>query len=75
MYREVERPLGVFDPLVRLLVEGPELPVLAALERTGGAYVGFGADGTSPVGLFIACLAVIAVIWWPRGSPSIDRSR
>lgn len=75
MYREVERPLGVFDPLMRLLVDGPELPVLAALERTGGAYGGLGAGGTSPAGLFVACLAVIAVIWWPRDSPTSARSQ
>ena len=67
MYREVERPLGVLDPVVRTLTEGLDLPVLAALERTGGAYGGLGAGGTSPAGLFIAAAALIAVIWWRFG--------
>ncbi|MDH3733039.1 MAG: hypothetical protein OEU54_05870 [Gemmatimonadota bacterium] len=63
MYREVERPLGVLDPVVRMFVAGPELPVLAAIERTGGAYGGFGADGTSALIPILAAVAVIGLIW------------
>ncbi|MFV1986741.1 MAG: hypothetical protein ACC682_05650 [Gemmatimonadota bacterium] len=63
MYREVERPLGVLDPVVRLFVEGFQLPVLEALERTGGVYGGLGSNGTSPLALMLVAAAVIAVIW------------
>lgn len=63
MYREVERPLGVLDPVVRSLVEGPQLPVLEALGRTGGVYGGLGAGGTSALGPMAVAAAVIAVLW------------
>ncbi len=63
MYREVERPLGVLDPVVRMFVEGLQLPVLDALERTGGAYGGFGTNGTSALVPMLVAAAMIAVIW------------
>lgn len=63
MYREVERPLGVLDPVVRTLVEGFDLPVLQALERTGGAYGGLGAAGTSPLPLFLLAAVLVALVW------------
>ena len=63
LYREVERPLGVFDPVVRTLVDGPELPVLEALEKTGGAYGGLGAEGTSPIGLMLLAGALVWIVW------------
>lgn len=63
MYREVERPLGALDPVVRFLVEGPQLPALEALERTGDAYGGLGAGGASPAGAMLAAGALIAVLW------------
>ncbi len=66
MYREVERPLGVLDPVARTLVEGFQLPVLETLEKTGGAYGGLGAAGTSPLPLMVLAAALIAVVWgWP----------
>ncbi len=66
MYREVERPLGVLDPVARTLVEGFQLPVLETLEKTGGAYGGLGAGGTSPLPLLVFAAALIAVVWgWP----------
>jgi hypothetical protein len=73
MYREVERPLGVLDPVVKTLVEGPQLPVLEALERTGGAYGGLGAGGTSALVPMLFAGAVIAVIWFvhPGGKRAV----
>lgn len=67
MYREVERPLGVLDPVVRTLVEGFDLPVLKALERTGGAYGGLGAGGTSALPLFAVVAALLALVWASPG--------
>lgn len=66
MYREVERPLGVLDPVVRTLVGGFQLPVLETLERMGGAYGGFASGGTSPLPLFVLVGALIVFLWWPR---------
>lgn len=68
MYREVERPLGVLDPVLRTLVDGFELPVLSTLERTGGAYGGLGAGGTSPLPLMIFAAALIAGLWIRRSA-------
>lgn len=65
MYREVERPLGVLDPVLRTLVEGPELPVLEALEKTGGAYGGLGAGGTSPIALMLLAGVLVWIVWRP----------
>lgn len=67
MYREVERPLGALDPLVRTMVEGLQLPALEALERTGGAYGGLGAGGTSALVPMLVAGALIAVIWLAPG--------
>ncbi|MDX1394434.1 MAG: hypothetical protein R3195_08585 [Gemmatimonadota bacterium] len=74
MYREVERPLGVLDPVIRTLTEGLELPVLAALERTGGAYGGLGAGGTSAIGAMLAAAVLIAVVWVAPRGPGRDEA-
>ncbi len=63
MYREVERPLGVLDPVLRVFVEGPQLPALETLERTGGIYGGLGAQGTSPLGAMLFAAALVWIIW------------
>ena len=68
MYREVERPLGVLDPVLRTLVDGFELPVLSTLERTGGAYGGLGAGGTSALPLMALAAALIACVWIGRSA-------
>lgn len=63
MYREVERPLGVLDPVVRTLAGGFDLPVLQALARAGDAYGGLAAGGTSPLPLFAFAAALLGVVW------------
>jgi hypothetical protein len=63
MYREVERPLGVLDPVVQTLTDGFDLPVLRTLEQLGGAYGGFALSSTSPLPLFALTAALIAGIW------------
>lgn len=66
MYREVERPLGVLDPVVQTLVGGLQLPALDTLERLGGAYGGFASQGTSPLPLFLLAAVLIWFLWSPR---------
>lgn len=63
MYREVESPLGVLDPVLRTLIEGFELPVLRTIERLGATYGGLAGSGTSPLPLFALTAALIAGIW------------
>lgn len=71
MYREVERPLGVLDPVIRTLVDGFQLPVLEAVEKTGGAYGGFGADGTSPLGLLALAGILVWIVWRVGRAPMV----
>ncbi len=67
MYRDVEQPLGVLDPLVHVTLEGLRLPWLTTLERLG--YVPM---GTSPLPLL---LLVALGLWalWCRHGPAWDR--
>ncbi|MFQ5689202.1 MAG: hypothetical protein ACE5HQ_02895 [Gemmatimonadota bacterium] len=74
MYREVERPLGVLDPVLRTLTGGFDLPVLRTLARTGGAYGGFGGDGTSALPLFLLAATLVAGVWLV-GSTSAEEAR
>ncbi len=66
MYREVERPLGVFDPVVRTFTSGFALPGLSTLSQTSGQYGDFFAHGVSPIPLFCVTGAIIYAIWSPR---------
>jgi hypothetical protein len=77
MYRDVETPLGLLDPIVRTFTGGFALPALTALGRTTGQYGEFFANGVSPLPLFVAAGAVIYGLWSPRlrerGGPGPSR--
>jgi hypothetical protein len=64
MYRDVERGLGVLDPVLHVFLGGFQLPVLTVLSRIGGGleYVG---RGVSPLPVFALAAVVIAGIWSP----------
>jgi len=73
MYREVEQPLGILDPIVRTFSAGFALPVLSTLEQTTGQYGDFFSKGVTPAALFLLTGAVIYGLWSPRfrrGKPS-----
>ncbi|MEJ7607143.1 MAG: hypothetical protein WKF37_12970 [Bryobacteraceae bacterium] len=53
MYRDVERGLGVLDPLARTALGGFELPVLTVIGRMGGQFREYFPYGTSPLFLFL----------------------
>lgn len=65
MYRDVERGLGVLDPVAQVLVGGFQLPALTVLSRieTGLEYV---SRGVSPLPAFVLAGVLIAGIWSPR---------
>ena len=63
MYRDVEQPLGVLDPVVRTFVEGFQLPALLTISRMGGYYLGLGERGVSPLPLFLLAGTIIYGIW------------
>ena len=66
MYREVEKPLGLLDPVVRTFTAGFELPGLSTLAATSGQYGDFFLHGVSPLPLFCLAGAMIYGIWSPR---------
>ena len=66
MYREVERPLGILDPVVRTFTAGFALPALNTLALTSGQYGDFFARGVSPLPLFALAGAVLYAVWSPR---------
>ena len=66
MYREVEHPLGILDPMVRTFSGGLALPTLNTLAQTTGQYGDFFSKGVSPIPLFVLTGAIIYGIWSPR---------
>lgn len=66
MYREVERPLGVFDPVARTFIGGLSLPALATIEKMKGMFGDLVEGGVSPLPLFLLAGAVIWMVWSPR---------
>ena len=71
MYRDVERGLGVLDPVLHVFIGGFQLPLLSALARTTGQYGDYAGSGVSPLPIFALAAAVIWVIWFtaPRRQP------
>jgi hypothetical protein len=66
MYRDVERGLGVLDPLLRLCLDGFQLPVLATLARTGQTYGDYLPRGGSPLPLFLLTAVLAYWLWSPH---------
>jgi hypothetical protein len=62
MFRDVERGLGVLDPVVRLLVGGFQLPALTTLSRVAGSHEIL-ERGVSPLYLFAICAALLYGLW------------
>lgn len=66
MYRRVQMPLGLLDPILRTFSAGFTLPALHTLSQTTGQYGDFFLNGVSPLPLFALAGAVIFGIWSPR---------
>jgi hypothetical protein len=66
MHRDVERGLGLLDPVLSVFFGGFKLPVLTVLSNMGGQYSEHLAKGVSPLPLFVAAAAVIYGIWSRR---------
>ena len=71
MYRDVERGLGVLDPILHVFLGGFQLPALTTLSRMGGQYGEFFQLGVSPLPLF----AIAAVSSMAFGHPDLRGSR
>jgi hypothetical protein len=66
MVRDVERGLGVLDPILRVFVGGFQLPALSTLSRLSGQYGEFFQLGVSPLPLFAIAAVVLYGVWSPR---------
>jgi hypothetical protein len=63
MHRDVERGLGVLDPILHVFVGGFKLPVLTVLSRMGNQFGEYVAGGVSPLPLFLLTAAVLYGVW------------
>jgi len=62
MNREVWRPLGVLEPVIRVLTSGFELPALTTLSRME-MFRSLVPDGVSPLPLFALAGVIVWLIW------------
>jgi hypothetical protein len=69
MYRDVERGLGVLDPLVHVFAGGFQLPLLTTVSRFKVQFGDVFVNGPSPLPLFVLTGALLYVIWCARSEP------
>jgi hypothetical protein len=65
MYRDVEKPLGVLDPVLRFFLGGFQLPALATVSRMGDQSGSLIPNGASALPLLLLAGVVILAIWLP----------
>jgi hypothetical protein len=63
MYRDVERGLGVLDPVLHVFIGGFQLPILTVFARMGGQYGDYAGLGVSPLPILAVVAALICWIW------------
>jgi hypothetical protein len=69
MYRDVERGMGVLDPVLHVIFGGFKLPALTVLSRMGNQYGDYFADGVSALPLFGLTAALLYGIWSKKLDP------
>lgn len=62
MYRDVERGLGVLDPVIHIFTGGFQLPVLTVLSRLS-QYADYTGGGVSPLPVLVFAGALVYGIW------------
>ena len=62
MYRDVERGLGVLDPVLNVMIGGFQLPALTTLARAG-SHLEFLERGVSPLPLFAVAAGILYGLW------------
>ncbi len=63
MYRDVERGLGLLEPMLHVFTGGFQLPALTTLSRMGSTYGDYFTYGFSPFPLFVLTAAVLYGLW------------
>jgi hypothetical protein len=63
MYRDVERGLGVLDPILHVFIGGFQLPSLTVISRMSCQYGDYASLGVSPLPMFVVAGAFLCIIW------------
>jgi hypothetical protein len=63
MHRDVERGLGVLDPILHVFLGGFKLPALSVISRMQGQFGEHVAGGVSPLPLFVLCAIILWGVW------------
>src|SRR5262249_51809141 len=63
MHRDVERGLGVLDPILHVFIGGFELPALTTLSRMGAQLGEFTARGVTPLPLLALTAVILYGVW------------
>jgi hypothetical protein len=66
MYRDVERGLGLLEPVLHVFFGGFTLPILTVLSRMGAQYGDYFERGVSPLPVFALAAALLYGLWSPR---------
>lgn len=67
MYRDVERGLGILEPILHVFIGGFQLPALTVLsEMSSGQYGDYTSHGVSPLPIFGIVAGLIFIIWSRR---------
>ncbi|MBL8168264.1 MAG: hypothetical protein JNJ50_08935 [Acidobacteria bacterium] len=74
MYRDVERGLGVLDPVLHVLLGGFQLPVLTTVSRLSGQFGELLSNGVSPLPLFALMGVILYGIWASFSWPAFGRA-
>lgn len=77
MYRDVERGLGVADPVVRTLLGGFELPAIRTISSME-MFAYLIPNGASSAPLLLMVGTIVLFIWWPvirRGVQEMKESK
>lgn len=69
MYRDVERGLGLLDPMLHVFIGGFQLPLLTVVSRMGGQFGEYIAAGVSPLPVFVLLSCVLYGVWGRVSSP------
>jgi len=66
MYRDVERGLGLLEPILHVFTGGFQLPALTTFSRLENQFGDLFSNGVSPLPLFLLTAAVLYFIWSPN---------
>lgn len=65
MYRDVERGMGILDPIVNVFTSGFKLPVLTLLSRIDGPWREHVADGVTALPILLLLGLILFGVWYP----------